>query len=105
MFEFDGVRVFVDPKSLIYLAGTVLDYKNELMQQGFVFQNPSAGKSCSCGCIVLRLAGRYGVLEGGFLARRFGPIAESAGARLAAGSVADAMERQTPTSILCSEEY
>ena len=49
VFEFDGVRVFVDPKSLIYLAGTVLDYKNELMQQGFVFQNPSAGKSCSCG--------------------------------------------------------
>jgi iron-sulfur cluster assembly protein len=49
VFEFDGVRVFVDPKSLIYLAGTVLDYKNELMQQGFVFQNPSAGKGCGCG--------------------------------------------------------
>ena len=49
IFEFDGVRVFVDPKSLIYLAGTVLDYKNELMQSGFVFENPQAGKGCGCG--------------------------------------------------------
>lgn len=49
VFEFDGVRVFVDPKSLIYLAGTVLDFKNELMQQGFVFENPNAGKGCGCG--------------------------------------------------------
>ena len=49
VFEFEGVRVFVDPKSLIYLAGTVLDYKNELMQQGFVFENPHASKGCGCG--------------------------------------------------------
>jgi iron-sulfur cluster assembly protein len=49
VFEFDGVKVFVDPKSLLYLAGTVLDYKEDLMQQGFVFQNPKAGKGCGCG--------------------------------------------------------
>lgn len=50
VLEFDdGVRVFVDPKSLIYLAGTVFDYKNELMQQGFVFENPNASKGCGCG--------------------------------------------------------
>lgn len=49
VFEFEGVRVFVDPKSLIYLAGTVLDYKNELMQSGFVFENPNATKGCGCG--------------------------------------------------------
>ena len=50
VFEFDGsVRVFVDPKSLIYLAGMVVDYKNDLMQQGFVFSNPNAQKSCGCG--------------------------------------------------------
>ncbi|MCI0404434.1 MAG: iron-sulfur cluster assembly accessory protein [Acidobacteria bacterium] len=49
IFEFDGVRVFVDPKSLIYLAGTVLDYKEDLMQQGFVFSNPNAKKDCGCG--------------------------------------------------------
>ncbi len=49
VFEFAGVRVFVDPKSLIYLAGTVLDYKADLMHQGFVFQNPNAQKTCGCG--------------------------------------------------------
>ncbi len=50
VFEYEGgVRVFVDPKSLIYLAGMVVDYKNDLMQQGFVFSNPNAQKSCGCG--------------------------------------------------------
>ncbi len=50
VFEFDGgVRVLVDPKSLIYLAGMIVDYKNDLMQQGFVFENPNAQKSCGCG--------------------------------------------------------
>lgn len=49
VFEFEGVRVFVDPKSLIYLAGTVLDFKGDLFNQQFVFENPNAAKSCSCG--------------------------------------------------------
>ncbi|MBI4467446.1 MAG: iron-sulfur cluster assembly accessory protein [Acidobacteria bacterium] len=49
VFEFEGVRVFVDPKSLIYLAGTQLDYKTDLMQSGFVFENPHASKGCGCG--------------------------------------------------------
>ncbi len=49
VFEFDGVRVFVDPKSLIYLEGMTLDYKESLMQSGFVFDNPNAKKSCGCG--------------------------------------------------------
>ena len=50
IFDFEGgVRVFVDPKSLIYLAGMVVDYKDDLMQQGFVFENPNAQKSCGCG--------------------------------------------------------
>ncbi|MGH9805316.1 MAG: HesB/IscA family protein [Candidatus Acidiferrales bacterium] len=50
VFEFgEGVRVFVDPKSLIYLAGTVLDYKTDLMQTGFVFENPNSKKGCGCG--------------------------------------------------------
>jgi iron-sulfur cluster assembly protein len=44
-----GVRVFIDPKSLIYLAGTRLDYKSDLIQQGFVFENPKAKKECGCG--------------------------------------------------------
>jgi iron-sulfur cluster assembly protein len=49
IFQFDDVRVFVDPKSFIYLHGMVLDYEQTLMHQGFVFQNPNAKKSCGCG--------------------------------------------------------
>ena len=49
IFEFDGVRVFIDPKSFIYLKGMTLDYEETLMRQGFNFLNPNATRSCSCG--------------------------------------------------------
>jgi iron-sulfur cluster assembly protein len=49
VFDFEGVKVFVDPKSMIYLEGMTLDYKESLMQSGFVFDNPNAQKSCGCG--------------------------------------------------------
>lgn len=49
IFQYGDVRVFVDPKSFIYLHGMVLDYQETLMQQGFVFVNPQATKSCGCG--------------------------------------------------------
>ena len=49
IFEYGDVRVFVDPKSFIYLNGMVLDYEETLMRQGFVFNNPNATKSCGCG--------------------------------------------------------
>lgn len=49
VFEFDGVRIYVDPKSLIYLAGTVLDWEKTLMHQGFKFRNPNEKQSCGCG--------------------------------------------------------
>src|SRR6266496_469846 len=49
VFQFGDVRVFVDPKSFIYLQGMVLDYQETLMQQGFVFVNPNSTKSCGCG--------------------------------------------------------
>ncbi len=49
VFEFDGVRVFVDPKSYTYLEGLTLDYKESLMESQFVFENPNAQKTCSCG--------------------------------------------------------
>ncbi len=49
VFEFDGLKVFVDPKSLIYLAGTVLDWEQTLMYQGFKFKNPHEATSCGCG--------------------------------------------------------
>jgi iron-sulfur cluster assembly protein len=49
MVEVDGVRIFVDPKSLFYLSGTQLDYTDGLNGKGFVFNNPNATKSCGCG--------------------------------------------------------
>jgi iron-sulfur cluster assembly protein len=49
IFQFDDVRVFVDPKSFIYLHGMILDYEESLMHQGFSFQNPNAKKACGCG--------------------------------------------------------
>ena len=49
VLEEDGARVFVDPKSYIYLDEVTLDYEDTLMRQGFVFQNPRATHSCGCG--------------------------------------------------------
>jgi iron-sulfur cluster assembly protein len=49
VFEFEGARVFVDPKSLTYLNGMRVDYKADLMQQGFVLHNPNATHTCGCG--------------------------------------------------------
>lgn len=49
IFEFEDVRVFIDPKSFIYLRGMVLDWEDTLMRQGFLFNNPNATKSCGCG--------------------------------------------------------
>ncbi len=43
------VRIFVDPKSFIYLTGMVLDFEETLMRQGFNFINPNSTKSCGCG--------------------------------------------------------
>src|ERR1700746_36432 len=44
-----GARIFVDPKSFLYLNGTTLEYEETLMRQGFVFQNPNAARNCGCG--------------------------------------------------------
>ena len=49
IFQFGNVRVFIDPKSFIFLNGIELDYEETLMRQGFVFRNPNAQKSCGCG--------------------------------------------------------
>jgi iron-sulfur cluster assembly protein len=43
------VRVFVDPKSFLYLHGMTLDYEETLMRQGFNFINPNSARSCGCG--------------------------------------------------------
>jgi iron-sulfur cluster assembly protein len=47
--QFDGVRFYVDTKSLIYLAGSTLDYEHTLMFQGFRFKNPQEASRCGCG--------------------------------------------------------
>jgi iron-sulfur cluster assembly accessory protein len=49
IFERGGAKVFVDPKSLKYLDGLTLDFKADLMQQTFLFENPNAKHACSCG--------------------------------------------------------
>lgn len=49
IIESFGQRVFIDPKSLLFLQGSVLDYVSGLMEAGFKFINPRAGKACGCG--------------------------------------------------------
>lgn len=49
ILNYDGIRVLVDPKSLIYLKGIVLDFKDGLNGKGFVFDNPNAKNTCGCG--------------------------------------------------------
>ncbi len=44
-----GARVVVDPKTALYLKGTVLDYSDKMVAGGFKFSNPNAKASCSCG--------------------------------------------------------
>jgi iron-sulfur cluster assembly protein len=47
--EVSGVRIIVDEKSALYLAGTTLDFVDTLQESGFKMQNPNASSSCGCG--------------------------------------------------------
>ena len=49
VFEHDGARLVVDRKSFLYLRGTELDYKEELMAAGFNLRNPNVKRTCGCG--------------------------------------------------------
>ncbi len=49
VFEDHGVKVLVDPKSLVYLDGTELDYAKEGLNEGFQFNNPNVKDACGCG--------------------------------------------------------
>jgi iron-sulfur cluster assembly protein len=49
VYESNGVKVIVDPKSLTYLDGTELDYTREGLNEGFKFSNPNVKDSCGCG--------------------------------------------------------
>jgi iron-sulfur cluster assembly protein len=49
VFESHGVKVFVDPKSLVYLDGTEVDFVREGLNEGFKFNNPNVKDTCGCG--------------------------------------------------------
>ena len=49
VFEQNGVKVFIDPKRMVYLDGTQVDFAKEGLQEGFKFENPNAKESCGCG--------------------------------------------------------
>ncbi len=49
VFEQHGVKIIIDPKSMLYLGGVTVDFKDEIMGRGFVFSNPNATSSCGCG--------------------------------------------------------
>lgn len=49
VLQAEGLRVFVDPKSMFHISGTVLDYSDGLNGKGFVFNNPKAARTCGCG--------------------------------------------------------
>ncbi|MEH6638750.1 MAG: iron-sulfur cluster assembly protein IscA [Porticoccaceae bacterium] len=49
VFESSDVKLFIDPKSLVYLDGTELDFVKEGLNEGFQFNNPNAKGACGCG--------------------------------------------------------
>lgn len=49
VFEAHGVKVIIDPKSLVYLDGTELDFVREGLNEGFKFTNPNSRGECGCG--------------------------------------------------------
>ncbi len=48
-YTFDGLTVVVDMKSLVYMAGTTIDFSTEILNGGFKFSNPKAVRGCGCG--------------------------------------------------------
>ncbi len=49
VYEDQGIKIFVDKKSLLYLIGTELDFSDGLNGKGFQFKNPNASRTCGCG--------------------------------------------------------
>lgn len=47
--ESNGIQILIDSKSLLYLDGTEIDFKDDVIQSGFVFKNPNATSTCGCG--------------------------------------------------------
>jgi len=49
VFEDNGIKIIIDKKSILYLAGTILEYSGGLNGKGFIFNNPNANRTCGCG--------------------------------------------------------
>ena len=49
VFEDNNIKIAVDKKTFLYLAGTILEYSGGLNGKGFVFNNPNASRTCGCG--------------------------------------------------------
>ncbi|SDQ39935.1 iron-sulfur cluster assembly protein [Chryseobacterium soldanellicola] len=49
VFEDNNIKIIVDKKSILYLAGTILEFSGGLNGKGFVFNNPNASRTCGCG--------------------------------------------------------
>ncbi len=49
VLEVQGIRLYVDPTSMMYLEGSVIDYEDSLMGGGFRINNPNAASTCGCG--------------------------------------------------------
>ena len=47
--EDHGVRIFIDPKAILFLLGTEMDYKQSMLKSGFIFNNPNQTSACGCG--------------------------------------------------------
>jgi iron-sulfur cluster assembly protein len=47
--EDHGVRIFIDPKAILFLLGTEMDYKESMLKSGFIFNNPNQTSACGCG--------------------------------------------------------
>ena len=47
--ESKGVKIFIDPMAIMFIMGSEMDYKQERLQSGFVFNNPNAKNVCGCG--------------------------------------------------------
>ena len=49
IFESNNIKIYVDPKSLVYIDGTELDFTREGINEGFKFNNPNVKDECGCG--------------------------------------------------------
>ena len=49
VIEDKGVKLFIDPSAIIYLIGTVMDYKKDEFSSSFIFKNPNETERCGCG--------------------------------------------------------